>query len=336
MKIAVIGAGSWGTALAIKSSMAGNETHIYHRSAEQAEIMAKTYRNPDYLTHVQLPDNIIISHDLQAVMEGANIVLLVTPSQYMRDALVQLKPYVTTDMIFVGCSKGLERTTGKRMSQVMKEELAGISENIAILSGPNHAEEIAMNLPAMTVVASDQIEKAVLVQQALSSVTFRIYTNPDMTGVEIGGTTKNIIALAAGILHGKELGDNLMSALMTRGLHEMTKFGLFYGAKRETFSGLAGMGDLVTTCMSNNSRNRRAGMQLAKGLTMQEILDQTNMVVEGFVAVEAVYKEACKHNIDMPVTSTLYKILYGKISLENALYELMTRDLKDETQFTMF
>lgn len=334
MKVAVIGAGSWGTALAIKSAMAGNETYIYHRDKEQAIIMAKTHKNPEYLTNIELPKDIVISNDPAEVLKDAKIVLLVTPSQYLRSTLGELKALITADMRLVCCSKGLERATGKRMSQVMKEELAGINENIAILSGPNHAEEIALNLPAMTVVASENIENARMVQEAISSETFRIYTNPDMVGVEIGGTTKNIYAIGAGIAHGLNLGDNIISAMITRGLHEMTKFGLAYGAKRETFSGLSGMGDLVTTCMSNNSRNRRAGMALAQGKTMADILEDTNMVVEGFFAVPAVYEEAKRHGVDMPMTAALYAILNGDMTAKEALPLLMSRTLKDETELT--
>lgn len=334
MKVAVIGAGSWGTALAIKASLAGNDTYIYHRDKEQAAIMAKTHKNPEYLTNVTLPEDIVISNDIKEVLENAEIVLLVTPSQYLRSTLIFMKKYITKDMRFVCCSKGLERVSGKRMSEVMKEELLGINDNIAILSGPNHAEEIALNMPAMTVVASEDIENARVVQKALSSDMFRVYTNPDMIGVEIGGTTKNIYAIGAGIAHGMNLGDNVISALITRGLHEMTKFGLFYGAKRETFSGLAGMGDLVATCMSDNSRNRRAGKELAKGKTADDILEESRMVVEGFFAVPAVYEEAKRHGIDMPMTNALYKILRGEMTPKEALPLLMNRTLKDETELT--
>lgn len=334
MKVAIIGAGSWGTALAIKSSLAGNATYIYHRDSKQAAIMAKIHKNPEYLTAISLPEDIVISNDIVDVMAEANVVLIVTPSQYVRSTMKEIKPYITSEMRFVCCSKGLERETGKRMSQVMKEELDGINSHIAILSGPNHAEEVALNLPAMTVIASENIDDATIVQQCLNSTMFRVYTNPDMVGVEIGGTMKNIIALGAGIAHGMKLGDNLISALMARGLHEMTKFALHYGAKRETFSGLAGIGDLIATCMSNNSRNRRAGMELAKGLTMQEILDQSNMVVEGFFAVMAVYDEAKREGLDLPMTSTLHSILIGEMSADDALVLLMSRELKDETVLT--
>mgnify|MGYP002247284413 FL=1 len=248
----------------------------------------------------------------------------------MRDTLKQFAPYISSKTTVVICSKGIERETGKRLSEVADEVVGHITEQLAILSGPNHAEEIGRDLPAATVVAARTVPTAEQVQQALSTVNFRVYVNEDMTGVELAATTKNIIALAAGIADGMKLGDNCKSALLTRGLHEMTKFGVAMGARRETYAGLAGMGDLITTCMSRHSRNRAAGQKLAAGETMDYIMNHSNMVVEGFFAVKTVYEIAKAKELDLPITEALYEVLYHQKSPQTALMELMGRNLKDE------
>lgn len=331
MKVAVIGSGSWGTALAIKAVAGGNRTYLYCRNAQAAAEMRVSRQNKRYLPEASLPLELQISSDLVTVLAEADIILMVTPSPYVRETLRIMEPLLTKKMTVVVCSKGLERNTGKTMSEVMEECIGHITTRLAVLSGPNHAEEISLGLPAATVVASSSKDVCTLVQRALNSETFRIYANEDVTGVELAGTTKNIIALAAGIAHGMGLGDNTKAALLTRGLHEMTKFGIAYGAKRETYAGLAGMGDLIATCMSPHSRNRTAGQKLADGYSMDYIINHTNMVVEGFYAVDTVYKAACDKGIDMPITQALYGILYEHKNVRAALYELMTRELKDET-----
>lgn len=328
MKVAVIGAGSWGTALSIVSTTNHNQTYLYVRNETKAEHIRLT-RDNEYLPGVKVPEMIQITSSLQEALEGAEIVLLVTPSKYIRETLVSLEPYVTKEMILVGCSKGLERETGERVSEVIWDVVGHRVKGIVILSGPNHAEEIARLLPATTVVAGNE-EVSKVVQQALSSDTFRVYRNPDIIGVELAATTKNIVALAAGIADGMELGDNLKAALLTRGLHEMTKFGVACGGQKETYAGLAGMGDLIATCMSRHSRNRAAGQKLANGETMEHIMTHSNMVVEGFFAVATVYEVAREKGIDMPITAVLYDILYHQKSPHVALTELMRRDVKEE------
>ena len=330
MKIGIIGSGSWGTALACKSAQAGNEAWLYCRREEQAERLKADRENKEYLSGVSLPDNLNISHELAKAAGKSNIILIVTPSIYVRDTLVNLKPYVTADTTVVICSKGIERQTGKRLSEVANEEIGGITQKLAILSGPNHAEEIGRDLPATTVVAAKSLATAEEVQKALSTGNFRVYVNEDMMGVELAATTKNIIALAAGIADGMALGDNCKSALLTRGLHEMTKFGVAMGARRETYAGLAGMGDLIATCMSRHSRNRAAGQKLAAGETMDYIINHSNMVVEGFFAVKTVYEIAKAKTLDLPITSALYEVLYHQKAPQTALMELMGRNLKDE------
>ncbi len=330
MKVAIIGSGSWGTALSIKACLAGNDTYLYCRNAKTAKTMSETRENTTYLPGVQLPTNIIITSDMVEAVSDAQLILIVTPSPYVRETLLLIEPLITKEMMLLVCSKGLERHTGLRMSELLEDIVGYKTNHLGILSGPNHAEEIGRGLPAATVVSMKSMESAKVAQAILTSDKFRVYVNDDMTGVELAGTTKNIIALAAGISDGMELGDNTKAALLTRGLHEMTKFGMAFGAKRETYAGLAGMGDLIATCMSMHSRNRSAGKKLADGETMQSIIDNSQMVVEGFYAVEAAYKLAQEKYIEMPITQALYEVLYKQKPLKEAVVDLMTRDTKDE------
>ena len=330
MKVSVIGAGSWGTALAMKSVEAGNETVLYCRRYFQAQALRETRENAEYLPGVILPDALIIESDLTTAVEGADIVLLVTPSSFVRETLLVLEPLLTKNMILVICSKGLERRTGLRMTEIAEELVGHSTKRRAVLYGPNHAEEVARGLPTATVVASEHADTARAVQTALSSERFRIYINEDVVGVEIGATTKNIIALAVGIADGLRLGDNIKAAIMTRGLHEMTKFGLSYGAKRETFAGLSGMGDLIATCISAHSRNRSAGKRLADGETMEDIMRSSSMVVEGFYAVPAVCEAAKARNLELPIAFAMHDLLFGHKDIPTVISDLMTRELKDE------
>lgn len=329
MNIAVIGSGSWGTALALKGVAAGHNVTMYCRTEEKANYLREYRRNP-YLPEVELPSELSFSHSYEQTLDLAEIVLLVTPSSYVRSTLQDIRAYMTEDMVVVGCSKGLEKETEKRLSLVIDEEIGAIVKATAILSGPNHAEEVGRNLPAATVVASTSEEAIHRVQQALGSSSFRVYGNTDVVGVELGGATKNVIALAAGIAHGMQLGDNLLAALLTRGLHEMTKFGVAMGAQAETYAGLSGMGDLIATCMSPHSRNRRAGQKLADGETMEEIIEKSQMVVEGFFAVRIVYDLAKAKGVDMPITNALYEVLYHQVPPAEVLLRLMNRDVKQE------
>ena len=307
MNVVVIGSGSWGTALAIKSVLAGNTTTIFCRRPEFADKLAKDLENKDYLPGVKLPEELQYSSDLEACISNAEVVLMVTPSVHVRTSLEAIKPYAHKNQAYILCSKGVERTSGKLLTTVMKEVLGSVGCNLAVLSGPNHAEEIGRNLPAASVLSTENLEVATTLQKALCSQNFRIYANTDIIGVELAGATKNIIALAAGIVDGLAL-----------------------GAQKETYAGLAGMGDLIATCMSPHGRNRAAGQKLAAGKTMDYIINHTNMVVEGFFATDIIYKMACKHQIEMPITKALYEVLYEKKSPSIALGELMGRDIKIE------
>lgn len=330
MKVAIIGSGSWGTALSIKSVEAGNDTYLYCRRPEFADVLTKRRENTEYLPGVMLPTALSITSFSEEALRDVQIVLLVTPSVYVRTTLQSIKKQIPKNAILVLCSKGIDRSSGTLLLKVIEEEL-GDDCHLAILSGPNHAEEIGRGLPAATVVAAKDMTIAKQVQGALNSSNFRVYVNDDYIGLELAAATKNIIALAAGIVDELQLGDNTKATLLTRGLYEMTKFGVAFGAKKETYAGLAGIGDLIATCMSQHSRNRAAGQQLAMGQTMTDIMGQTNMVVEGFYAVEIVHRMAMEHDVDMPITQALYDILYNHKTPLDALAELMQREMKVES-----
>lgn len=330
MKVAIIGSGSWGTALSIKSVEAGNDTYLYCRRPEFADVLTKRRENTEYLPGVMLPTALSITSSSEEALRDVQVVLLVTPSVYVRTTLQSIKKQIPKNAILVLCSKGIDRSSGTLLLKVIEEEL-GDDCQLGILSGPNHAEEIGRGLPAATVVAAKDMAIAKQVQGALNSSNFRVYVNDDYIGLELAAATKNIIALAAGIVDELQLGDNTKATLLTRGLYEMTKFGVAFGAKKETYAGLAGIGDLIATCMSQHSRNRAAGQQLAMGQTMTDIIGQTNMVVEGFYAVEIVHRMAMEHDVDMPITQALYDILYNYKTPLDALAELMQREMKVES-----
>lgn len=330
MKVAIIGSGSWGTALALKAQAAGNDVYLYCRTEEVRQDIINNGINSEFLPGISIPSDIHAESDLNTVMQKADIVLLVTPSQFVRDTAKAIMPWVTKDMIIICCSKGMERNSGKLLTTALQEEIGHITGHIGVLSGPNHAEEVGANYPAATVVAFSELGIAKTVQQALSSETFRVYSHDDIVGVQLAGATKNIIAIAAGIAAELQLGDNLISALLTRGLSEMQRFGIHAGAKSETYYGLAGMGDLIATCMSRHSRNRSAGVKLAQGYTKNDIVNETRMVIEGFVAVEIVRLEAKRANLELPITESLYEVMQGRLSAREALTGLMTRTPKIE------
>ncbi len=332
MNVVVVGSGSWGTALAIKSVLAGNTTTLYCRRPEFADQLAKDLENKEYLPGVTLPNELVYSSDLATCIKGADIILMVTPSVHVRTSLESIKPYAHKEQSYILCSKGVERTTGKLLTTVMREVLGTVGCNLAVLSGPNHAEEIGRDLPAASVLSTEDLDVATMLQKALCSQNFRIYANTDITGVELAGATKNIIALAAGIVDGLKLGDNCKALLLTRGLHEMTRFGVALGADISTFSGLSGIGDLIVTCTSMHSRNRRAGILIGQGYSIEETQEKIEMVVEGITATEAVYKIAKELNVEMPITECIYKVVEGQIDPKTAVKELMTRNKKYENE----
>lgn len=332
MKISMIGAGGWGTAMVLLLAARNPDVWLYCRKPETAARLSETRENADYLRGVHIPEAVQITSDLERAVCGADCVIICTPSGAVEQTAAALAPFLRKDAVVVCASKGLASHGGLRLSEVVTEKLAGVTEKIVALSGPNHAEEVGRGMPAATVAASHSPEAVELVQDIFMGPVFRVYRSDDIIGVEYGGALKNIIALACGAIDGLKLGDNSRAALMTRGLVEMTRYGTHFGAKMSTFFGLSGMGDLVATCTSTHSRNHTAGMLLAQGKTVEEVLGGTKMVVEGIRTARIVHEIAEKENIRMPITNEVFHVLEGEYSARDAIVHLMNRAKKAETE----
>ncbi len=332
MKIAMIGAGGWGTAMMISLAARHDDLIMYCRNPETAAQMTKTRENAGYLPGCRIPHHVKITSDLEKAVEGAGCVILCTPSMAIESMAEKITPWLTKDAVVVCASKGLADNAGHRLSEVIKAKVGAITDRIVILSGPNHAEEVGRGLPCATVAASEVPEAVEIVQDIFMSPIFRVYRSEDIKGVEFGGALKNIMALACGVLDGIGLGDNCRAALMTRGLVEMTRFGVHFGAEMTTFFGLSGMGDLVCTCTSVHSRNHTAGMMMAEGKTAKEITEGTNMIVEGIRTARLVHDIAKREHIDMPITEEVCHLIEGDHSALEALELLMTRAKKAESE----
>ncbi len=330
--VAVLGGGSFGTALALVLDTAGNNVRIWAREPEVVEGINEHNRNPAYLVEVQLPPKIKAFTDIAETLEGADIVLLATPSHTVREIAGKIKGLLRGDEIIVTVSKGFEVDTFLTMSQVLVQVLDGkiLEDNIGVLYGPSHAEEVSRLRPTAIVASAYSQRTARLIQQAFITPMFRVYLNLDIIGVEIGGSIKNIMAIAAGIIDGIDLGDNAKAALITRGLHEMKRMGAMLGAHSDTFSGLTGLGDLIVTCNSTHSRNWNVGHRIGKGEKLVDVVKSMNMVAEGVKTTKAVHDWAVNHNVDLPISSSVYKILFLDVDPKEVLFELMTRDPKDE------
>ncbi|MGL5694983.1 MAG: NAD(P)H-dependent glycerol-3-phosphate dehydrogenase [Peptostreptococcaceae bacterium] len=329
-KICVLGAGSWGSALALSLAKKGYEVQMWTLNTEQAEKVNSTKENIDYLPGVLFPNNISLTTNIEDAVKNSVLIVLAVPSQAIRNVCKQIKPFVTNEQILVDVAKGLERGTGLRLSDVCKEELP---ENpYAVLSGPSHAEEVAKDIPTTLVVASENIEIAQTVQDIFMTPKLRVYTNPDVVGVELGGALKNIIAFGAGVCDGLGYGDNTKAALMTRGISEVSRLGTALGADVNTFAGLSGIGDLIVTCTSMHSRNRKAGILIGQGKSLEETLEEVKMVVEGITATEVAYEVAKKLNIDMPITNAIYSVLYESQNANEVVVNLMMRSKKHEIE----
>ncbi|WP_122638370.1 MULTISPECIES: NAD(P)H-dependent glycerol-3-phosphate dehydrogenase [unclassified Romboutsia] len=329
-KLTVLGAGSWGSALALGLAKKGYNVTMWTLNQEQADKINKTKENIDYLPGVLFPNNITLTTNIEQAVEGSKLIVLAVPSQAIRSVCKQIKPFVNKDQILVDVAKGLEKGTGLRLSQVCEEELPG--NPYVALSGPSHAEEVAKDIPTTLVVASENLEIAQEVQDIFMSPKLRVYTNPDIIGVELGGALKNIIAFGAGICDGLGYGDNTKAALMTRGIREIARLGIALGADTSTFSGLSGIGDLIVTCTSMHSRNRRAGILIGQGKSLEETLKEVKMVVEGITATEVAYEVSKKMNIDMPITSAIYSVLYENKNANEVVVNLMMRSKKHEME----
>lgn len=325
--VAVIGSGSWGTALAVQLKRAGNNVVLWSFKEEEAAAILAERENKEFLPGIKLDSDIVVTCKDEDVT-WADMLVFSTPSKFVRNMAKRFAPFVKNNQIVVNVAKGLEEGSLLRLSQVIKEEIPQC--RVAVLSGPSHAEEVGKNMATAIVAASEDAEVAAEVQNTFMTPMFRVYTNTDIIGVELGGALKNLIALAAGISDGCGFGDNTKAALMTRGLFEISRLGMTLGAKRETFSGLAGVGDLIVTCTSMHSRNRRAGILLGQGKSLKETLDDVHMVVEGVSNAKAAYELSKKLNINMPITHEINNVLYEGKDVKQAVYDLMTRDKVDE------
>ncbi len=324
--IAIIGSGSWGTALAINLANSGNNIKLWSYNEEEKRIINEE-KKCKFLPDAIIPDNVYCSNDFEKVIKDADFILHVTPSKFTRDTFKKYKQYVGKKPVII-CSKGFEKESLKTLDQVLKEEMPEV--RLGVLSGPSHAEEVSIGIPTVLVIASEDEEVLDLVQTTFMSEKMRIYTSTDVRGVELGGALKNIIAFCAGVAAGIGLGDNSFAALVTRGLGEISRIGEKLGGKRETFYGLSGLGDLIVTCLSNHSRNRRAGILIGQGKTLEEAKKEVGMVIESIDNIDVAYELGRKNNVYMPVIETVYNVIYNNLSPQEAVKNLMTRDKKSE------
>lgn len=324
--IAVIGSGTWGVALAIHLANKGNDIKIWSFTEEETNSINEQ-RKCKFLPNAIIPENITCYTDIKTVVDGTDMILHVTPSKFVRETIKKYKDYIK-DQPIVMCAKGFEADTLCTLSQIIEEELPNIK--YGIFSGPSHAEEVSIGIPTAIVAASKDVETQDLIQQTFMNEKMRVYTTDDVIGVELGGALKNIIAFCAGIATELNLGDNTFAALMTRGLVEISRLGMAMGGRHDTFYGLSGLGDLIVTCMSEHSRNRRAGRLIGKGYTIEQAKQEIGMVIESIDNIDVAYALAKKYNVEMPIVNTVYDVLYNGLKPSEAVTLLMTRDKKSE------
>ena len=324
--IAIIGSGSWGVALAIHLAKLGNKIKIWSFSEEERDLINNEKRCK-FLPNVKLPENIYCTTSYEEAIKETKMIIHVTPSKFTRDTVRQYKQYVTNQPIVI-CSKGFEKESLLTLDEVIQEEMP--NEKIAVLSGPSHAEEVSVAVPTLLVVASKYDAVLKLVQDTFMCDKMRIYTSRDVKGVELGGALKNIIAFCAGVAAGIGLGDNTFAALITRGLAELSRLGVALGGQKETLYGLSGLGDLIVTCLSEHSRNRRAGKLIGQGKTLEETKKEVGMTIESIDNIEVTYELCQKYNVEMPIVKAVYSILYQNVNPKEAVTKLMTREKKDE------
>jgi glycerol-3-phosphate dehydrogenase (NAD(P)+) len=327
--ISVIGDGGWGTTLAILLARKKYEVTLWGAFPEYIEELKRKRVNTKFLPNIPIPDEVRMTASLDDALKGRDLIVLAVPSQHMRSALNKLKPYKFSEEIFVSVTKGIENKTLKRMSEVIKETLCSVK--IAVLSGPTIAHEVALKIPTTIVASSDDMNTARVVQDVFMADHFRVYASEDVIGTELGGSLKNVIAIAAGISDGLKFGTNAKAALLTRGLVEMVRLGVAMGAKKETFYGLSGLGDLATTCISPYSRNRHFGEEIGRGMVLKDALKETEMVVEGVATTQSAYDLAKKYKIEMPIITEIYKVIYENKDPKKAVIDLMTRPAKAES-----
>lgn len=328
-KISVLGSGSWGLALALLLHNNGHEVLLWSARPESARKLREKRENPDRLPGVRLPDEIDVLTDMERALKDVDVTVLAVASPYIRSTAHKMAPFVCKDQKIVNVAKGIEEKTLKTLSEVIEEEIP--QGNVAVLSGPSHAEEVGRGLPTTCVISAHTQEAAEYLQSIFMSPVFRVYTTPDILGVELGGALKNVIALAAGTADGLGYGDNTKAALITRGITEIGRLGKKMGAQMETFYGLSGIGDLIVTCASKHSRNRKAGYLIGQGYTMEEAMKEVQMVVEGVYSARAARELAEKYEVEMPIITEVNRVLFEGKSAAEAVMDLMLRDKKVET-----
>ena len=324
--VAIIGSGSWGTALAVCLANNGNNVKIWSFCEEEKDLI-NNKKQCKFLPGVVIPNNVECMTDFEKVIDGADFILHVTPSKFTRSTFKQYKQYVGDKPVII-CSKGFEKETLQTLDDVIKDELP--SAKIGVLTGPSHAEEVAISIPTVLVIASEHEEILPLIQDTFMSKNMRIYTSTDVKGLELGGALKNIIAFCAGVAAGIGLGDNSFAALITRCLGEISRLGVKLGGKQETFYGLSGLGDLIVTCLSEHSRNRRAGKLIGQGKTLEETRKEVGMVIESIDNIDVAYELGKRNNIYMPIIETVYDVIYNGLDPKKAVEDLMTREKKSE------
>ncbi|MBO4457554.1 MAG: NAD(P)H-dependent glycerol-3-phosphate dehydrogenase [Butyrivibrio sp.] len=332
IQVGVIGAGSWGIALAYVLSGNGHDVTVWSRSDSSVEKLKQYHGNEEKLPGVKLPESVVYTSSIEDAVKDKDIIVVVVPSAHMRETIRLMKSFINESgehrQIIVNCSKGIEEDSLMVMSDVILDEIPGC--NVCVLSGPSHAEEVGKSMPTTLVVGAFEKEIAKYIQNVFMNNFLRVYISPDMLGIEIGAALKNVVALAAGIADGYGCGDNAKAALITRGIAEISRLGMAMGGKFETFAGLSGIGDLIVTCASMHSRNRRAGILIGQGKSYQEAMDEVKMVVEGVYSAKAALKLAEKYEVEMPIITAVNEILFDGKSLQEAIQDLMMRDKKTE------
>ncbi|QNB45902.1 NAD(P)H-dependent glycerol-3-phosphate dehydrogenase [Thermanaerosceptrum fracticalcis] len=323
--VAVLGAGSWGTALAVLLAKKGFKVNLWGRNSEQIDSLNRARENLHYLPGVVIPHGVTATSDLGESIDSAKYIVLSVPSHSIRELCRKIVGLIEEETVIINTAKGLETDSLKRLSQVIEEELSVKKPHIAVLSGPSHAEEVGRDIPTAVVAGAHKRQVAEEVQDLFMSPKFRVYTNPDLIGIELGGALKNVIALGTGIADGLGFGDNTKAALITRGVAEMARLGVAAGANPLTFAGLTGIGDLVVTCTSMHSRNRRAGIQIGQGIPLEEVLANMGMVVEGVKATAAAFALSKKYGVPMPITTETYHVLFENKKPKEAVVDLMLR-----------
>ncbi|BEO94083.1 NAD(P)H-dependent glycerol-3-phosphate dehydrogenase [Fusobacterium nucleatum] len=331
-KISVIGSGGWGIALAILLHKNGHNLTIWSFDKKEAEELKTTRENKTKLSNILLPEDIKVTDNLKEAVNDKDILILAVPSKAIRSVSKSLKNIIKDNQIIVNVAKGLEEDTLETMTDIIEEELKGKKTQVAVLSGPSHAEEVGKGIPTTCVVSAHNKELTLYLQNIFMNPSFRVYTSPDMLGIEIGGALKNVIALAAGIADGLNYGDNTKAALITRGIKEIASLGVAMGGEQSTFYGLTGLGDLIVTCASMHSRNRRAGILLGQGKTLDEAIKEVNMVVEGVYSAKSALMAAKKYNVEIPIIEQVNAVLFENKNAAEAVNELMIRDKKLEIQ----